>query len=281
MVFLSTCVQSLFTVVTPGQHLSFLGSLTVHSCNTPPTFSISVHFWVHSLFPFVTTRSTFAVSVSFWVHSLFTVVTPRPAFMVSVPPSGSLTVHSCNILHLPDLSTSGSHIVRSCNIQASIAVSNPVLRSLIVHSCNIQHLPDLSTSDSVCNIQHLPFSLSISGTLSVQTFSIKHLLCLSTSGSVTFQRCSIQHLLYLSTSGSVNVQTSIIQHLRHLFTYGSASVQTFSPKYETRSSIYRIYKHMVHSLLSYQHPSVHVSFQTWLTRSSGLSRTNTALSFRF
>lgn len=27
-------VQSLFTVVTPGQHLSFLGSLTVHSCNT-------------------------------------------------------------------------------------------------------------------------------------------------------------------------------------------------------------------------------------------------------
>ena len=171
--------------------------------------------------------------------------------MVSVPTSGSLTVHSCNILHLPDLSTSGSHIVRSCNIQASFCRINPFLvHSLftVVTSNIYQIFPPLI---QLCNIQHLPYPLSISGRLSVQIFSIKHLLCLSTSGSVSFQRCSIQHLLHLSTSGSVNVQTSIIQHLRHLFTSGSASVQTFSPKYETRSSIYRTYKHMIHSFLSY------------------------------
>ena len=170
--------------------------------------------------------------------------------MVPVPTSGSLTVHSCNILHLPDLCTSGSHIVRSCNTQASICRINPFLVHSVftVVTSNIYRIcPPLI---QLCNIQHLPYPLSISGILSVQTFSIKHLLCLSTSGSVNFQRCSIQHLPHLSTSGSVNVQTSIIQHLRHLSTSGSASVQTFSQKYETRSSIYHIYKHIVHSLLS-------------------------------
>lgn len=132
----------------------------------------------------------------------------------------------------------------------------------------------------LCNIQHLPYPLSISGTLSVQTFSIKHLLCLSTSGSVTFQRCSIQHFLHLSTSGSVNVQTSIIQHLRHLSTSGSASVQTFSPKHKTRSSIYRIYNiwFIRFSLITYNCSRFISNVVDTLLR---LSRTNMALSFRF